>query len=184
MHHTVYRVLSIIRGTTVDGPGFRTSIYFAGCSHRCKGCHNPESWDFDGGYEMSLEEILAVVREEDFDVTFSGGDPLLHKSDIRLLEEAIAAEGKRIWIYTGFTWEEIMQSEQLRRLVALAETVVEGRYMEDMRDPDLNFRGSGNQRMMHPSEYMKRDGNLLFPENRGEYQENGINLKTSDKHDE
>ena len=184
MPGTVYRILSIIRGTTVDGPGFRTSIYFAGCCHRCKGCHNPESWNFEGGTEMRLEEIMEAVREEDFDVTFSGGDPLLHKSDIRVLEEAIAAEGKRIWIYTGFTWEEIMRSERLRRLVALAETVIEGRYMESLRDPDLIFRGSSNQRMMHPGEYMNREGHLLSPEHGCEYQEDRIDLKTADKHDE
>ena len=64
-----YKVLDIRRGTTVDGPGFRTSIYFAGCNHACPGCHNPESWNFNGGVEMSADEILKVIEEEDFDVT-------------------------------------------------------------------------------------------------------------------
>lgn len=71
------RILDIIRGTTVDGPGFRTAIYMAGCRHQCQGCHNPESWSFDAGKEMSLDEIMAIVAEEDFDVTLSGGDPPL-----------------------------------------------------------------------------------------------------------
>ena len=72
----LYNVLKIERGTTVDGPGFRTSIYLAGCRHRCPGCHNPQSWDFEAGVKMSLEEIMDVVREEEFNVTLTGGRPL------------------------------------------------------------------------------------------------------------
>ena len=60
-----------------DGPGFRTSIYCAGCGHHCPGCHNPQSWDFDGGKEVTVEELLEVVKSDEFsNVTFSGGDPL------------------------------------------------------------------------------------------------------------
>ncbi len=68
----LYNVLKIERGTTVDGPGFRTSIYLAGCRHGCPGCHNPQSWDFEAGVKMSLEEIMDVVREEEFNVTLTG----------------------------------------------------------------------------------------------------------------
>ena len=68
----LYNVLKIERGTTVDGPGFRTSIYLAGCRHGCPGCHNPQSWDFETGVKMSLEEIMDVVREEEFNVTLTG----------------------------------------------------------------------------------------------------------------
>lgn len=84
-----FRVLDIRRGTTVDGPGFRTSVYFAGCTHSCKGCHNPGSWDFGGGVEMTLEDLMSVIEEEDFDVTFSGGDPLMHPESIYVLSKAI-----------------------------------------------------------------------------------------------
>ncbi len=69
------RILDIVRGTTVDGPGFRTSIYFAGCGHHCPGCHNPQSWDFAGGSEMSLGQLTDIITEEDFDVTLTGGRP-------------------------------------------------------------------------------------------------------------
>ena len=77
-----YRVLDIIKGTTVDGPGFRTAIYFAGCRHQCPGCHNPQSWDFNAGNEMTLEELMKIIDEEDFDVTLSGGDPFYHPEEI------------------------------------------------------------------------------------------------------
>lgn len=143
------RILKIIRGTTVDGPGFRTSVYFAGCSHRCQGCHNPQSWDFDGGEEMGIDDIMKVVREEDFDVTLSGGDPLYQPEFVKELVGRIKAEGHTVWIYTGFTWEEIENDDTLRNAVNDAEAVVEGRFVESLRDTSLYFRGSANQRIIY-----------------------------------
>lgn len=143
------RILKIIRGTTVDGPGFRTSVYFAGCSHRCQGCHNPQSWDFDGGEEMGIDDIMKVVREEDFDVTLSGGDPLYQPEFVKELVGRIKAEGHTVWIYTGFTWEEIENEDTLRNAVNDAEAVVEGRFVESLRDTSLYFRGSANQRIIY-----------------------------------
>ena len=71
------RVLDIIEDTMVDGPGFRTSIYCAGCRHACKGCHNPQSWDFKGGREMTTEELMRIIVADPYaNVTFSGGDPM------------------------------------------------------------------------------------------------------------
>ncbi|MDE6116561.1 MAG: 4Fe-4S cluster-binding domain-containing protein, partial [Duncaniella sp.] len=100
-------MLEIIPGTTVDGPGLRTSIYFAGCHHHCPSCHNPESWDMGGGNEMSVEEILSHVIEEDFDVTFTGGDPLAQAEQLIELARQIKANGKNIWCYTGYLYEDI-----------------------------------------------------------------------------
>lgn len=145
---TTFRVLDIRRGTTVDGPGFRTSIYLAGCNHRCPGCQNPDSWDFMGGTEMTLEELMEVVREEDFDVTLSGGDPLMHPEAVAELAKAIVEAGHSIWLYTGYTWEEIQADERLRLPLHWLEAIVEGPYIESLRDPDLLFRGSSNQRII------------------------------------
>lgn len=70
-------ILDILEDTTVDGPGFRTAIYAAGCPNRCPGCHNPGSWDINRGRRMSIDEILEKVLADNFaDVTFSGGDPM------------------------------------------------------------------------------------------------------------
>ena len=71
------RILDIIHQTTADGPGFRVSVYAAGCNHRCPGCHNPQSWDMKGGREMTVEEVFAEIEKDDFStgVTFTGGDP-------------------------------------------------------------------------------------------------------------
>ncbi len=147
------RVLDIIRGTTVDGPGFRTSVYLAGCRHGCPGCHNPQSWDFNAGTEMDVDEILDIVREEDFDVTLSGGDPMYHPEIVAFLAREIRALGHSVWVYTGFTWEEIQADTMLLNALSDVEAIVEGPYVEALRDTDLLFRGSSNQRIicLHPA---------------------------------
>ena len=153
--HSV-RILSIIRGTTVDGPGLRTSIYFAGCNHHCEGCHNPESWDFNGGTPMTLKQIMQIVEEEDFDVTLSGGDPLYHPELVSTLIDEIALLGHTTWVYTGFTWEEIIADERLYNSIRNAQAVVEGRFINSLKDNDLIFRGSSNQRIIYLSEEHKK----------------------------
>lgn len=148
MENPTYRVLDIVKGTTVDGPGFRTAIYFAGCSHQCPGCHNPQSWDFNGGREMTLYEIMEVIEEEDFDVTLTGGDPLYHPDEIALLAKRIKSAGHSVWLYTGFTIEEITASAGLSKPLQWIDTIVDGPYIASLRDPDLRFRGSTNQRIV------------------------------------
>ncbi len=149
MKKPTFRVLDIVRGTTVDGPGFRTAIYLAGCRHACPGCHNPQSWNFDAGTEMTLEEIMEVVEEEDFDVTLSGGDPLYQPEKTALLAKSISEAGHSVWLYTGFKFEEIMASERLSLPLPYIDAIVDGPYIAALRDPDLPFRGSSNQRIIY-----------------------------------
>ncbi|MDE5752887.1 MAG: radical SAM protein, partial [Duncaniella sp.] len=99
------RVIDIVPGTTVDGPGLRTAIYFAGCRHRCPGCHNPQSWSEEAGREMEIDDILAVVDENGFDVTFSGGDPMFQAEELYKLARRIKESGRNIWCYTGYLYE-------------------------------------------------------------------------------
>lgn len=142
------RVLDVIRGTTVDGPGFRTSIYLAGCSHRCPGCHNPQSWDFNAGTEMDIDTLMEIIEEEDFDVTLSGGDPLYHPEDVAEIAHRVRELGHTVWVYTGFTWEEIQRDPAMLAALRDVEAIVDGPYVESLRDPDLPFRGSSNQRII------------------------------------
>lgn len=145
----IFKVLDIVRGTTVDGPGFRTSIYLSGCNHHCPGCHNPQSWNPDSGKDMTLEEILEIVKEEDFNVTLSGGDPMFHPDRTLELVKAINKEGYRIWLYTGYTIEQIHRSEEMSAILPYLEAIVDGRFEQDKRDKDLLFRGSSNQRIIY-----------------------------------
>ncbi len=143
------RVLDIIRGTTVDGPGFRTSIYLAGCAHHCPGCHNTQSWDFEAGQEMSIDEIMEIVKEEEFDVTLSGGDPMYQPDAVAELAARIRELGHTVWVYTGFTWEQIQDDPRLIDALKDVEAIVEGPFIESKKDPDLLFRGSSNQRIIY-----------------------------------
>ncbi len=148
-----FRVLDIVRGTTVDGPGFRTAIYFAGCSHHCPGCHNPQSWDFYAGTEMTLDEIMQVVRDEDFDVTLTGGDPMYQPEKIAVLAKAIKEAGHTVWLYTGFTIDDIRASECMTQVLPNLDAIVDGPFIESLRDTDLLFRGSSNQRIIRNHEF-------------------------------
>lgn len=145
-------VIDIIRGTTVDGPGFRTSIYLAGCSHHCTGCHNPQSHDPQAGKPMTLSEIMAVVKEEDFDVTLTGGDPFFCPEKSFWLVHAIRNAGYGLWLYTGYTLEEILERDDLTIFLPYLDAIVDGRYVAELRDTDLQFRGSSNQRIIKLTE--------------------------------
>ena len=143
------RVLKIIEDTTVDGPGFRTSIYCAGCAHECKGCHNPQSWDFNGGEEMTTEEIMKIIEADPYaDVTFSGGDPMYQAAEFaNLAREIHRRTNKDIWCFTGFTFESLIHPDQ-RELLEELDVLVDGPFVQNLRDPDLLFRGSSNQRLI------------------------------------
>jgi len=143
------RVLDILEDTMVDGPGFRTSIYCAGCRHQCPGCHNPQSWAFDGGREMTTEQIMKIIEADPYaNVTFSGGDPMYQASGFaELAREIHKRTNKYIWCYTGFTFESLINPEQ-RELLELLDVLVDGPFIEKLRDTDLLFRGSSNQRLI------------------------------------
>ena len=143
------RVLDIIEDTMVDGPGFRTSIYCAGCRHACKGCHNPQSWDFNGGHEMTTEQLLRIIEADPYaNVTFSGGDPMYQAAGFAELARAIHEyTNKDIWCFTGFTFESLIHDDQ-RELLEQIDVLVDGPFIEKLKDPDLLFRGSSNQRII------------------------------------
>ena len=142
------RVLDIIPGTSVDGPGLRTSIYFAGCTHQCPGCHNPQSWAADGGREMSVEEIVDIVEDNGFDVTFTGGDPLFQAESLLPLARELKRRGYGIWCYTGYRYEDIAERDDIAPLLAEIDVLVDGRFVMAQRDVHLRFRGSSNQRLI------------------------------------
>ena len=144
------RVLDIVEDTMVAGPGFRTSIYCAGCRHQCPGCHNPQSWAFDQGREMSVRELMRVIIADPYTrgVTFSGGDPMYQAAAFAELARQIHRRTQKdIWCYTGFTFESLIQQDQ-RELLAEVDVLVDGPFVQSLHDPDLLFRGSSNQRLI------------------------------------
>lgn len=146
----------------VDGPGFRTTIYCAGCPNACKGCHNPQSWDINNGRMTTTEEIMAVIEADPYaNVTFSGGDPMFQPEGFTELALAIRERtSKTIWCYTGFLYENILKNPRQLRLLELIDVLVDGPYVEALRDPDLIFRGSSNQRMIDVKQSL-REGRVV-----------------------
>lgn len=143
------RVIDIVGGTSVDGPGLRTSVYFAGCNHHCPGCHNPQSWDFEGGEAMSVLRIKEIIDDCDFNVTFSGGDPLMQPVDEMVeLARLLKADGRTIWCYTGYSYEYVASRPEYKELLACIDVLVDGPFVESLRDISLRFRGSSNQRLV------------------------------------
>lgn len=157
------RVLDILEDTTVDGPGFRTSIYCAGCGHKCPGCHNPQSWDFESGKEVSTDEIMKVIKADKYaNVTFSGGDPMYQVEGFTELAKAIRKEtNKTIWCFTGFRFEVLLKGKYLELLKNI-DVLVDGRFIESEKDETLLFRGSRNQRLIDVKASLEKGETVLW----------------------
>ena len=158
------QVISIIEDTMVDGPGFRTAIYAAGCKHQCKGCHNPQSWDFKAGRAMTTDQIMQIIKQDPFaNVSFSGGDPMYQPEGFAELAQAIRCQtNKTIWCWTGFSFEMLLRMPKQRELLELINVLVDGPYVEALRDTDLLFRGSRNQRLIDVKASLKAGKVVLY----------------------
>lgn len=145
------RIINIVEDTMVDGPGWRSSVYCAGCRHACKGCHNPETWSFEAGQEMSVDEVLAQLAhvEDDHNVTLSGGDPMYQAEAFAELARRLVEEQHRtVWCYTGFLWEQVVADPVMSKMLPWLEVLVDGPFIESEKDLNLLFRGSRNQRLI------------------------------------
>ena len=157
-------ILEIVEDTTVDGPGFRTSVYSSGCPHRCPGCHNPQSWNIDNGHPVEIDEILKVILDDPFaDVTFTGGDPMFQPQGFTELAKAIREHStKNIWCYTGYRLEDLLQNPAQKALLEQIDVLVDGRFIEALKDDELRFRGSSNQRIINVPASLERGETIVI----------------------
>ena len=152
-------VLKVLHDTTVDGPGFRTSIYCAGCLHQCPQCHNPQSWEFGSGTDRSTGDLLEEILADPFaDVNFTGGDPFYQAPAFAELARLIREySSKTIWCYTGFLFEQLLKSESSKQLLLNIDVLVDGPFLAAQRDEEALFRGSTNQRILMARESAMRE---------------------------
>lgn len=155
------RYLNISYPDLNNGEGCRVTLWVAGCSHHCKGCHNPESWSFSGGYQYDAstkQKILDIVKLPYIKgLTLSGGDPLENINIVELIDlcKEVHKLGKDIWLYTGYRWEDIDTNKEKLSLINEVDVLVDGPYIESLRDTTNNnkFRGSTNQRIIGVSAF-------------------------------
>jgi len=144
--------IKISRYDIANGKGIRTVLWVSGCNHMCKNCHNKMTWDSKAGKPIT-QEVIDILREDLSKpyidgITFSGGDPLFpdNRSDTTRIIKSLKEEfpNKSIWLYTGYTYEDIQDLEVIKYI----DVLVDGEYQEENRNISLPFCGSDNQRVI------------------------------------
>ncbi|MBO3445234.1 anaerobic ribonucleoside-triphosphate reductase activating protein [Clostridium sp. CCUG 7971] len=155
----------------VDGPGLRMVVWTQGCIHNCKNCHNPQTHDLCGGFEVDTKDIIDKLKilKLQKGITLSGGEPFLQPEAL----EEIAKEAKEnkldIWAYTGFTFEYLLDKKNPSyfknlNLLKQIDVLVDGKFMEERKDISLKFRGSSNQRIINVQRSLKYKQIILAEE--------------------
>lgn len=169
----------ITKEDVCNGNGLRVVLWLSGCSHRCFKCQNPQTWDCNSGIlfdENAKREIINELKKEYISgITLSGGDPLYKENLTDVLdfvnEIRVLFPGKSIWLYTGYTWEEISSGVDLEEclehntradIIKQCDIVVDGRYVDSLRDITLHWRGSSNQRVINVKETLKKGEIVLW----------------------
>jgi len=156
----------------VDGPGLRTVIWTQGCGHKCPGCQNPQTWDFKGGGEVPLDMVYEAIDELEYQtgITFSGGDPMYQPYACTEIAKYCKDKGYNIWVYTGFTYEELMKMSKKDKIylefLKYVDVLVDGRFILKERNLNLLFRGSSNQRLIDVPKTLKSKEIVLFDESK------------------
>ena len=159
------RYHNITRDDMLNGDGLRVVLWVAGCSHYCKGCQNPVTWNPDGGLlfdETAKRELYEQLAKPYISgITFSGGDPLhaANRVDVRNLIEEIKEKfpDKTIWLYTGDVWENILHYPMIKNI----DVLVDGKFIREKRNLMLSFRGSENQRVIDMKRTLKEEQVVL-----------------------
>lgn len=145
------RLYGVVRESIVDGPGLRYVIFVQGCPHKCKGCHNPESHDPDGGFLSSTTKIWEhLIKNPSIKgVTFSGGEPFCQPEPLAEIGRCARERGLDVMTYSGYTYSQLLKMAErdkgVHKLLSVTNYLVDGPFVEAERDLSLSFRGSKNQ---------------------------------------
>lgn len=145
------RISGIINESIVDGPGIRLVLFTQGCKHKCKECHNPHTHNFDGGYDMEIDNIIQLIKSNALldGLTLSGGDPFEQALMASKLALKVKALGLNVVTYTGYTFEELIEKgSEVQSLLLATDILIDGCFQVDKKDLTLPFIGSSNQRII------------------------------------
>lgn len=150
-----------------NGPGIRTTIFVTGCTHKCHNCFNEEYQDFDFGDPWTQRETDEVIKDLKLDevrgLTILGGEPFQNEVDLlQVLRDIKKEVQKDIWIFSGYTYEEILKYEHKKKLLEECDVLVDGRFVEALKDLSLRFRGSSNQRIIDVQKSLESNEVVLF----------------------
>lgn len=156
----------------LNGDGLRVTCWVSGCNMGCFNCYNPQTWDFNSGIpftENTMQEILYDLSKPYIKgLTLSGGHPLDPHNAPKVLEIVkrvkMVFPNKDIWIYSGYVWENIMKDETLREILKYIDVLVDGAYVDELRDISLAFRGSSNQRIIDVPKSLEQNKVILWQE--------------------
>lgn len=151
---------SLQSDSIVDGDGIRTVIWTQGCSHNCKGCHNPQTHSFTEGFLVDVEDIkkeISNLKLQD-GITFSGGDPMFQVDACLEIAKFCQSNGLNVWMYTGFTFEQLIASnkQNINELLKYVDVLIDGRFILEQKSLNLMFRGSTNQRIIDVKKSLKQ----------------------------
>ncbi len=135
----------------VDGPGIRTTFFSQGCPHHCEGCHNPETWPFEGGTPVPTEAMVEMVTTNPLcrGVTFSGGEPFAQAEGFLELAKALKEKGYEVASYSGFTFEQLLKGTPAQKeLLQSIDILIDGQFILAEKSLEVPFRGSRNQRIL------------------------------------
>ena len=160
------RIAGIVEESIVDGPGIRFVIFTQGCPHGCKGCHNPQTHDFNSGNDVNIDEIVNKIKEDPLlkGVTLSGGEPFMQAGKLAKLIDKLSDTKLDIITYTGFKYEEIIKNandeNKFYKLLDRTDILIDGKFEEDKKDENLMYRGSSNQRAIDV-ELSRKSGKII-----------------------
>lgn len=152
-----------------NGDGLRVVLWLSGCSHKCEGCHNPQTWNVNSGipFDKEAEKELFDALDKPYisGLTLSGGDPL-HENNLQNVLNLVnkirlLSPEKTIWLYTGYTWEQCLKHSTRKEILTKCDVLVDGEYMDSQRDITLKWRGSSNQRVIDILKTLKENKIVL-----------------------
>ena len=155
-----------------NGPGLRISLFTSGCTHHCKGCFQPETWNFNNGepYTSDVQKNIIEKSHSKYIAGLSllGGDPLDNVEGIlTLLKEyrEVFGNTKTIWLWTGYLFEEIINDERMSKVLPFVDVIIDGQFIEELKDITLKYKGSTNQRVIDIPKTMETGSIVLYDEN-------------------